>query len=174
MDTPRFNIWRIRGSYSPGVPDAYSRAKSARAEVIDAATLVEIELNDFLCVRLAGADKQRSELVTNSILTAEFCTLFQKWRILRIALAGSGVEDPERKEQLTRLKDLIAMRNAFAHGEVVVDSSSLIATLIYREGERKSLAIDEATTSSILNEAMLSFQWISGLNQKAKGSASEL
>ena len=66
------------------------------------------------------------------------------------------------------------LANAFAHGEVVVDSSSLIATLIYREGERKSLVIDEETTSSILNEAMLSFQWISRLNQKAKGSASEL
>src|SRR5690606_13029010 len=174
VNAPRFEMWRIKGSYSSGVRDAYNRAKSARAEIIDAATLVELKLNDFLCLKLAGTDKHRSELVKNCVLTAEFCTLFQKWRILRAVLTVSGVEEPGQKEQVTRLKNLIAMRNAFAHGELVVDEQSLTATLYYREGERKALVIDPTTISSILSEAMTSFHWISTLLQKEGDGASEL
>ena len=174
MDTTKFAMFRVRsdgfGSEPSEVHAAYSRAKAARAEIIDAVTIVELELNQLLCYLLAGRDVARTDLLMNTVLTAEFCTLFQKWRILRSALLGQEIAE-DRKKQLSRLKELISMRNAFAHGELVIDGRTLVVTLKYREGEIKSLVITDLLVSSVLEKASLSFAWVSSLLHTAQTSS---
>lgn len=177
MSEPRFEVWRIRTSGSDynlrKVQDAYARAKVSRAEVIDAMTLVELELNEVLCTALSGTDKARRELLSNCVLTAEFCSLFQKWRMLRAFLSQTTIDSTDRRLKLTQLKQLIGQRNAFAHGEIVVDTQSLASTLTYREGERVSVVLDDDLVRSILANAFEIFQWLQNLQQAAPTSGSE-
>lgn len=176
-------MWRTtgRGVNSPQdlhVRQAYEAAKAHRAEVIDAATLIELELNEVLCDALAGAENERRLLLQTLVLTAEFCSFFQKWRMLRTLVnTGSAwwlrARTADASERLKRLKSVISFRNAFAHGEILVNLESLTCALRYFEGEQKTIELTSTFVSEVLGEAKSVFYWLVKLQQTSGLSSSE-
>ena len=173
-------MWRINrfvdgnGLDQESVRQSYEMAKSFRAEVIDVATLVELELDDVLCDFFVGSEFGFRERFKSHILSTEVCGLFQKWKILRSAVNTKSEWSTLAKAQkdtalIKELKSLISFRNSFAHDELVVDAKSAVCTLSYFEGERKTIKITKKIALSIIDEAKLVFQWVAGLHYAFEG-----
>jgi hypothetical protein len=126
----------------------YERFKGFRSEVIEAGLSVENALTYTLDAFFTGASAERSELLRSLVLDAEFCTFFQKRRLLKQILDRYEVAlrlDPEEMKTLRRdLHDAIALRNRFAHGSLFVDAADFSVSIEYFEGTRKVERLEEA------------------------------
>lgn len=171
----KFKMWRIDQaiigdtSEHDAVRESYEIAKAYRAEVIDAATLVELELDDVLCDYFIGCEPAKRERFKAGILTTEACGYFQKWKMIRHAVNtesewAESAKISKRTALIKELKDLIGHRNAFAHGELVVSASTKNCSLSYFEGERKTVEVTEEFIASILSEAKEVFKWLSEIH----------
>lgn len=135
---------------------AYNAIKPKRAEVIEAALSVEGILDQVLLDLLVGRDAIKRARLTELILAAEFCTSFQKWKMLRELMSA----EPSYFEQLlegdkitlrNEIHALIEDRNKFAHGDLIVNVPENYAVdLRYYEGGTKYLRI----TDQVLNESL--------------------
>ncbi len=154
---------------SEQISEAYTNAKSYRAEVIEAATIVELELNEVLCDFIIGDDHTRRDRFKSHVLTTEAFGFFQKWKLIRAAIDSESEwknlsEASKETSRIKELKSLISYRNAFAHGELVVDGASGSCILHYFEGDRKTQELSNDLLQSILDEATSVFLWLSNLN----------
>ncbi len=177
MNSPKFPYWRLN---TRGIEDSetqsnvrkkYDTVKAYRSEIIDASTLIELQLNQILCDALVGASSGLQKQFKALILSAEFCSFFQKWRLIRSLINDNSVWWQACKpdchgQQVNKLKNLISQRNMFAHGEIVVDSSTLCATLYYYEGKRKSVELTDSYVQEILDEAEELLQWLAEMELK--------
>jgi hypothetical protein len=121
----------------------YEKAKAYRGEIIEAALFIESRLDLLLCRLFVGSDDNRVELFRALILDPESCSFHQKWKMLRGVLELRGVPKnclnvEERKKLLSQLKQLIADRNKFAHGDLYVDArdGSVLCCQLFDDRER--------------------------------------
>ena len=141
------------------VSDIYNAIKVKRAEVIEAALSVEGLVNEVLLDLLVGRGGQRA-LVKETVLLAEFCTSFQKWKMLRrlmsdvpayFDLLSAEAASNFRKD----LKDVIGQRNKFAHGDLIVDVGNNYGVLLrYFEDGTKYLPVTGDVVEDVLSKAL--------------------
>jgi hypothetical protein len=131
---------------------AYEHFKKFRSEVIEAGLFVEGTLNVILLDFLAPTSAAGRDRLQSLVLDAEFCSFFQKWRMLRqlLDLYAEGLElDFEEMKGLRKdLHDVIALRNRFAHGVIFVKGTDLSVWIEYVEGTKQRKPIDEAELQS--------------------------
>lgn len=172
MTSPKFPYWRTKNinAIEPGAQEQdrrqYEIAKAYRSEVIDASTLIELELDQVLCEAFVSAQSGLQHQFQALILRAEFCSFFQKWRLLRSLINGNSAwwqacKPSCHNEQVKQLKNLISHRNAFAHGEIVVDAKSYTTTLNFFEGKKITVELTDNYVQEILNEVEDLFPWFS-------------
>ncbi|MFT7686731.1 MAG: hypothetical protein ACI9FB_002077 [Candidatus Azotimanducaceae bacterium] len=177
MPRPKFPYWRLdkQGADDHELQDriqkVYDIAKGYRSEIVDASTLVELQLNQVLSDAFIGNRAGLQHQFKAQILSAEFCSFFQKWKLLRTLINSNTVwwqtcKPDCHDQQVKKLKNLISHRNAFAHGEIVVDSSRLKATLFYYEGEKFSEELSDNYVQEILNNAEKVLHWLAEIESK--------
>ena len=127
---------------------AYEHFKKFRSEVIEAGLFIENGLSNVLLDFLAGAATDRRALVQAHILEAEFCSFFQKWKLLRQLLEqyadGLALDPHEAKELRRELHEVIALRNKFAHGVIFVDAQDFSVWIEYMDSGKKFEQLNEA------------------------------
>src|SRR5262249_127122 len=101
-----------------------------------------------------GRDRLRS-----LVLDAEFCSFFQKWRLLKKLLElyapGLHLDDEEMKTLRQSLHDVIALRNRFAHGLIYVNGTDLTVWLEYVEGTKQLVQLQEGELHAAKNQCDL-------------------
>jgi len=142
----------------------YEWAKSRRAEIIEATIFVESFLDSIIELCVAGASVDSRGRFRRFVLSAEFCTLFQKWKILRSLFDEEdlfkGVPGLEhRKENLRALHDLIEIRNVFAHSELSIERETGRAFLNYF-ANTKTFIVSEESIAEVLSDAQRVHQWL--------------
>ena len=135
---------------------AYNSIKPKRAEIIEAALSVEGLLDQVILDLLVGRDASKRALNTELILSAEFCTSFQKWKILTRLMSElpsyfEKLSEEERKTLRKEIHELIKDRNRFVNGDLFVNVADNYAVdLRYYEGGTHYLRI----TDQILTESL--------------------
>ncbi len=169
MTKPDFGMWRVDGHQDEGgsdeVKQAYDIYKSYRADIIDAAIMVEHELDEVLCDCFFKHGCLIKNQFKSMVLHAEFCTFFQKWKILRSCINEKTewfetVDFNESDKKIKELKNVISYRNMFAHGDIVVKSSDYSCSIYFSEGTRKESEINEKYINQILKEFKTVFMWL--------------
>lgn len=129
------------------VQGAYEHFKKFRTEVIEAGLFVESTLNNVLLDFLAPPSADGRDRLRSLILDAEFCSFFQKWRLLRQLLelyeSGLHLDEGEMKSLRQNLHEVIALRNRFAHGQIYVNGTDLSVWLEYMEGTKQRVQLNE-------------------------------
>ena len=153
MEWPTFRVrnetpeQRKDDSFWDDAKSTYDRFKNYRSEIIEAALFVENYLTNVLLDFLSYSTAQRRTILRNLVFDAEFCTFFQKWKLLRqlldIYCSALDLDKAEMKTLKQELHKLIALRNRFAHGEIYVDASDFSVWIEYFEGKKKLEHVDE-------------------------------
>lgn len=138
----------------------YEKFKAYRAEVLEAALFIESRLDVLLCAIFVGADEGRRNQFQALVLQPECCTTFQKWKMLREAMAMNGIpggclNEAERKSFLAGLQTLISDRNQFAHGTLFIDVRDGRALIQFFEGKAKVRYLSEDAIRGILKSATM-------------------
>ncbi|TKB90128.1 MAG: hypothetical protein E8D41_12245 [Nitrospira sp.] len=139
---------------------AYNAIKPKRAEVIEAALSVEGILDQVLLDLLVGRDAVKRARFTELILAAEFCTSFQKWKMLSRLMAAEPAYfmqllDGDQKTLRNEIHALIEDRNKFAHGDLIVNvPESYAVDLRYYESGTKFLRITDQVLNELLARAL--------------------
>jgi hypothetical protein len=139
---------------------AYNAIKAKRSEIIEAALSVEGLIDQVLLDLLVGRDGEKRQRLTESVLAAEFCTSFQKWKMLRRLMVSvpkyfETLSDNEGKTLRDEIKKLIEDRNKFAHGDLFVNVSEDYAVeLRYYEDGSHFLRITEQGIAESLARAL--------------------
>jgi hypothetical protein len=162
MEWPTFQVrnetdeQRKDGSFWVEAKSTYDRFKGYRSEIIEAALYVENYLTNLLLDFLSYPSAQRRAVLRNLVFDAEFCTFFQKWKLLRklfdIYSSALELDQAETKTLKQEIHKLINIRNRFAHGEIYVDASDFSVWIEYYEGEKKLEQVNEgelATTTDM-------------------------
>lgn len=130
----------------------YDRFQKFRSEVIEAALFVENSLTNTLLDFFSYPSAQRRAILRGLIFDAEFCTFFQKWKLLRqlVDLYGAelGLEQNELKSLKKELHQLISLRNRFAHGTIYVDARDFSVLIEYIEGTKQCDKVIESELSN--------------------------
>lgn len=130
----------------------YDRFKKYRGEVIEAALFVENTLTNILLDFFSYPSAQRRAILRGLVFDAEFCTFFQKWKLLRqlIDIYGTelGLDRNELKTLKQELHRLIALRNRFAHGAIYVDARDFSVWIEYIEGGKQFDKVSESELSN--------------------------
>ena len=149
---------------------AYEYFKQLRSEIIDASLSVEAHLTSVLVAFFAGAESDRAELLKVLLLDAEFCTFFQKWKLLRELLEIYEVplklQPAEMKALRKDLHEIITLRNRFAHGTLEVDASDFSVSMEYFEGTKKRSKLDKeqlAASHEMFNRVCLALIALEGV-----------
>lgn len=145
----------------------YDWAKARRSEVIEATISIENALDYFLGRCIVGTAVEPANRFRILVLSAEFCTLFQKWRMLRALLEDKALyPDPSqivnRKENLRALHDLIEARNVYAHGSLSIDRKTASAYMNYFSVSTPML-VSEESISRLLSDAERLYAWLKDL-----------
>lgn len=175
MTHAKFDMWRMsrvglgNSSEHDKAQKSYELAKSFRSEIVDAAILVELELDEVLCDYFVGHENTKRDRFKSHILSTESFGYFKKWKTIRSAIKSKSewselAEASNSNQLITELKNLISHRNAFAHGELVVDSMTSECSLNYFEGERKTVLVTEELMNTILDEAKAVYLWLRKLH----------
>ncbi len=134
----------------------YNGIKAKRAEVIEAALSVEGLLDQVLLDLLVGHDPEKRERLTELILSAEFCTSFQKWKMLRRLISASpayfkGLSDAEGTTLRDEIRRLIEDRNKFAHGDLFVNvlENYAVELRFYTDGTQFLRVTDQTVMESL-------------------------
>jgi len=158
MEWPTFQVrnetseQRGDDSFWNEAKSTYDRFKRYRGEVIEASLFVENTLTNVLLDFFSYPSAQRRTILRNLVFDAEFCTFFQKWKLLRQLLDIFGLNLDLDKVDLKTLKhelhQLISLRNRFAHGEIYVDARDFSVCIEYFEGEKKLDYVNETELSN--------------------------
>jgi|LGVF01.1.fsa_nt_gb hypothetical protein len=131
----------------------HNRFKKYRAEVIEASLFVENSLTNILLDFFSYPSTERHALMRGLIFDAEFCTFFQKWKILRQLLDFYGNElglsQSDVKTLKKELHELISLRNRFAHGTIIVDARDFSVWIAFMEGGKQLEKVSESELSKI-------------------------
>lgn len=149
--------------------ELYHEFKKNRAEILEASIFVEMILNDVLCDAIVGADEPARDKIKYQILSAEFCTYHQKWKMLRELLKEEEhwIDEYEVPAELVKLlKKLIDVRNKFAHGVLSVDASNHECRLTYRDNGEKTDVVSQEDIDSYLNLAQKVFFWLEDMHKE--------
>lgn len=149
----------------------YYNAKSKRSDVIEALLCVEGLLDLVLLDLLVGPDPLPRERVREQILYAEFCTTFQKWKMLGQLMSAAPeyfetLAEEERKRLRTQIKELNEHRNKFAHGDLFIDARDVSAMLRHYNNGTKFLTVTDAFISTVLADARWSRQTLLDLRRR--------
>ena len=173
MTKPDFGMWRMEGysgnTDSTEIKQAYDVYKSYRADIIDAALMVEHQLDAVLCDCFFNHDDFNKNQFKSMVLHAEFCTFFQKWKLLRSCINEQTrwfdiINFDKSKSKIRELKNIISYRNMFAHGDIVVKSSDHSCNIYFNEGGKKKSEIDEQYIKEVLKEFKAVFTWLEALH----------
>jgi hypothetical protein len=134
----------------------YNAIKAKRAEIIEAALSVEGLLDLVLLDLLVGHDPEKRERLSELILAAEFCTSFQKWKMLRRLMSATPayfklLSDAEGKALRDEIRRLIEDRNKFAHGDLFVNvrENYVVEIRFYDDGTQFLRVTDQTVTESL-------------------------
>lgn len=131
----------------------HSRFKKYRSEVIEASLFVENSLTNTLLDFFSYPSGERRALTRGLIFDAEFCTFFQKWKLLRRLLDFYGKElgfgEKESKMLKKELHEVILIRNRFAHGIIFVDARDFSVGIEFMEGGQQIEKINEKELSKV-------------------------
>lgn len=134
-------------AYMTTVQGAYEHFKRFRAEVIEAGLFVESTLNNVLLDFLAPPSLDGRDRLRSLVLDAEFCSFFQKWRLLKQLLklyeSGLHLDQGEMKTLRKNLHEVIALRNQFAHGQIYVNGTDFSVWLEYVDDTKKRVQLNE-------------------------------
>lgn len=143
---------RCDDSFWDEAKSTYDRFKRYRGEVIEAALFAENSLTNILLDFFSYPSAQRRTILRNLVFDAEFCTFFQKWKLLRqlLDIFGSGLDldKVELKTLKQELHQLISLRNRFAHGEIYVDARDFSVWIEYVEGGKKLDCVNDTELSN--------------------------
>ena len=136
--------------------ETHNHFRKFRAEIIEAALFVENSLTNLLLDFFSYPSNQRRNITRSLIFDAEFCTFFQKWKLLRELLSLYGKElgliERDMKKIKSELHKLISLRNRFAHGTIYVDARNFTVWIQYVEGGNKEEQVDENELSKITDK----------------------
>lgn len=139
---------------------AYNAIKAKRAEIIEATLSVEGLVDQVLLDLLVGRDRPRRARFTELILAAEFCTSFQKWKMLRQLMSAEPsyfkqISEDDGKTLRDDVKRLVEDRNKFAHGDLFVNVPEEYAVdLRYQKDGTQNLRITDQTVAESLSRAL--------------------
>jgi hypothetical protein len=138
---------------------AYNAIKPKRAEVIEAALSVEGLIDEVILDVLVGRDTAKRALFKEAVLLPEFCTSFQKWKMLRKMMSEvswyfGSLSEADGSTLRTDIKTLIEERNKFAHGDLIVDvANDYVVVLRYYQDGIKYLRITDQLLNDLLEIA---------------------
>jgi len=105
-----------------------------RGEFISRSIDIEYVLGKSISDFFFETDSERKELFHQHIIDHPFFSFMEKKKVLESIMAKHPEKFPafERKERddlFKYIKSIIDVRNAFAHGEIIIDVNNRIATL---------------------------------------------
>lgn len=112
---------------------------------------IELFLNFIINYSLSGKVGKKSQLFNELILHELFCTIFNKWKIFR-GILNSDLYDKEKlsfsednlKQLKTEIKEIIDIRNIFAHNRITIQIPELSTFICYpKDGKVKSIELTE-------------------------------
>jgi hypothetical protein len=141
--------------------EPYNAVKPKRAEAIEAALSVEGVLDQVLLDLLVGRDPEKRARMRELVFAAEFCTAFQKWRMLKQLMQTVptyfSILDSSRSSSLrSDIKDLFDDRNKFAHGDLFVELQNRSMRLRYYEAGTKWVTVDQEFLERLIGRALRS------------------
>ncbi len=149
---------------------AYNAMKAKRAEAIEAALSVQGVLDLVLLDLLVGKDAARRATLREMVLAAEFCTSFQKWKMLKQFMSSepnyfSQLSAEEAKKLREELHALLNDRNKFAHGDLMVDASDYSVAIRYYESGTKYMKVTNEFLNQLIGRALRSREVLFNLHQ---------
>lgn len=159
MEWPVFQVsnetpeQRTDPSFWDKAKETHNHFKKYRSEVIEASLFVENSLTNLLLDFFSYPSNQRRALTRGLIFDAEFCTFFQKWKLLRelLNLYGKelGLGENDAKILKKELHGLISLRNRFAHGIIYVDARDFSVWIEFMEGGKQIEKVSEDELNKI-------------------------
>ena len=145
--------------------------KPKRAEAIEAALSVEGVLDLVLLDLFVGREASRREVLRELVLAAEFCSSFQKWRMLKQFMTSkpdyfAELAEPAGKKLREELHSLINDRNKFAHGDLFVDASDHSVLLRHYEAGTKYAKVTDAFLNDLIGKAFRSRETLFKLHSR--------
>ena len=139
---------------------AYNAVKSKRSEAIEAALSVEGILDQVLLDLFVGRNTAKRDQMRELVLAAEFCSAFQKWKMLKQLMETvrdyfSPLNESQQKSLRKDIYELFNDRNKFAHGDIFVNAQDLTVWLRYYEAGTKFIAIDQPFLERLFGCALL-------------------
>lgn len=121
-----------------------------RGRIIGSCLNIERKLDGFISD--AMVNKNKKSLFKELILEKEFFTLMNKWKLFRELihrLKINNITENERKDLLTLIKEIIEIRDSFAHGKIIFYGPLHLHDLpipklcFLKSGEKKEIILDK-------------------------------
>jgi hypothetical protein len=143
-EIPPGHVWTVSEEDLKLITEQNEALANIRGRVISVALLVEQKLDDIISLIFMGNNLNGTTLFKELLLNKEFFTFMSKWRLFRdlTNLKIINIADEKvRKKILTLIKDVIEIRDKFAHGDIVFSGTQ--PQLYYiRDGEKKYDILD--------------------------------
>lgn len=118
-----------------------------RGMVISSALLIEelleVMITDTFFNKEVDKITKEKELFEGAMLEREFFTFMSKWYVFReLCHNHPSLNTKDRSDLLTELKEIVGIRNKFAHGEVVFKEGKNPTLIYYENGKKEQILSD--------------------------------
>ncbi len=119
-----------------------------RGRVLSSALLIEelleVIITDTFFNKDIGKITKEKELFEGAMLEREFFTFMSKWKVFKeLCNNHPALNAQNRPDLLTKIKEIINIRNRFAHGKVIFREGKN-PTLVYYENGKKEKLLDDS------------------------------
>jgi hypothetical protein len=109
-----------------------------RGKIINLSLNVEEKIDEIITKILIKKDSEISHLFISDVLTREFFTFMAKWNVLKSLLNNlSPFNRNDYSELLTNIKEIIKIRNIFAHGKNTYLDGEKIVIDYFENGNKR-------------------------------------
>ena len=129
------------------VPQDFDEAREIRREagrIISAASAIDQVIAEIISNTIFREVREHRELVLGSVLSSDWCTFAAKRKLLIVAVEAFNLVDGLKKGQLEKnLKGVMDYRNAFAHGTLGHNLSTLTQELNYFHSKPQTATLND-------------------------------
>lgn len=144
-----------------------------RLAVIEGALAVENLLSKIICHIFLGPNYDRKEMFDNMILRSDWCSFSAKRKLLEYIINKEGlINRPDRDRVFRELRDVMSLRNAFAHGRLFSDGKTVLIS--YFEGTPKKQELTDAYLTEVETKLQAAFDSCTALAENIGAIKSSL
>ena len=132
------------------------QARVNRLQVIEGALTVENQLNGVILHYFFGASHERRAAFESLVLNSDWCSFAAKRKLITHIINEQNLLEGRDKSDFDKLmKDVMSVRNAFAHGKLSSDEER--AWLAFFEGRSREEELTDEYLSNVENMLRVAF-----------------